>query len=148
MREMDNDPKTHRCYKCKYLTMVGEFACCNYFEVTGKLRTYPEGKNGPHIPGGGPRDPCYAYQRRKGRGFSAVPPFPERAPEPEPEEKKADLRAGIRCKWDFEKAKALYMQGMKAKAIAEIVGTDAATIIRYTQRYGWYIEKTGGKKKK
>ena len=141
---MEFDPKKHRCYRCKYLTMVGEFACCNYFEVTGKLRTYPKGRNGPHIPGGGPFDPCYAYECRKGRGFDAVPPFPEHPPEPE-REKKPDLRVGVKCAWDFEKAKALYMDGMKPKQIAEAVGTDAKTIIRYVQRYGWKIERQNRK---
>lgn len=138
---MEFDPKKHRCYKCTYLAMVGEFACCNYFEVTGRLRTWPDGKDGPKVPNGGPYDPCYAYKKRKGRGFSAVPPLPEFEPEQQKPEKKKDLRAGVKCSWDFEKAKALYLDGMMPRKIAEVVGTDAATITRYAQRYGWTLER-------
>lgn len=143
---MEHDPKKHRCWKCKHLTMVGEFACCNYFENTGKLRTYPNGRNGPHVPGGGPYDPCYAYERAK-RGLNTVPPFPETR-EPEQTEEKKDLRRGVKCSWDYEKAKQMYMDGVKISVIAKAVGADVKTLSRYQLRYGWNAERKNRKAEK
>lgn len=131
----------HPCWKCEHLTMAGEFAVCNYFENTGKLRTYPEGPDGPRRKFS-LTEPCPCYQRAK-RGLNAVPPIPKQ----KKEEPKKDLRKGVRCTWDYEKAKSLYLNGMSAQKVAKEVGTTTEQISKYACRYGWRLDPNFKKRK-
>lgn len=131
-------PSEHRCWKCAHLTMCGEYAVCNYFENTGKLRTWPEGPNGPWVRNS-PTEPCPCYKRAKnGHGLNVVPALSSSYKE-KPKEK-TDLRKGPRCDWDYEKAKQMYMNGASIQEIAEAVGTEKGNISKYAYRYGWRME--------
>ncbi len=140
------DPTKHRCYHCYYLTMAGEFAVCNYFEMTGKLRTWPEGRYGPKIENGSWNTPCYCYKPAK-NGFEKVPEFwePKKPKAKAPE--KTDKRKGPRCKWDYDKALGLFMEGKTLREVAQAVGTAEINVRRYAERYGWAeLRKQGVKK--
>lgn len=131
-------PSEHRCYKCEHLAMAGEVAICNYFENTGKLRTYPDGPEGPRIRFSA-TEPCPCYKKAK-NGLSVVPPQSERKREAPKPEDKTDLRRGVRCDFDYEKAKAMYLAGAKIQEIADAVKTDKKNITKYATRYGWRLD--------
>lgn len=130
-------PSEHRCYKCAHLTMAGEVAICNYFENTGKLRTYPDGPDGPRRRFSA-TEPCPCYKRAK-NGLSVVPPVPEKSRD-KPKEEKPDLRRGVRCDFDYEKARKMYLAGASIQEIAEAVGTEKKNITKYATRYGWRLD--------
>lgn len=132
-------PSEHRCWKCAHLVMAGEYAICNYFENTGKLRTYPEGKDGPRNRFSA-TEPCQFYKRAK-RGLNTVPPLPELFDEKKnAEAERVDLRKGVRCGFDYEKARKMYLAGAPIGEIAETVGTDKHNISKYASRYGWRLD--------
>lgn len=144
------DKSKHRCYHCKYLTVAGEFAVCNYFEMTGKLRTWPQGRYGPKVENGSWDTPCYCWEKAR-RPFEQVPEFraavPKDRPKPKKEPEKKDGRKGPRCKWDYDKALGLYMEGKTLAECARAVGTAAINVQRYAERYGWAeLRKQGVKK--
>lgn len=131
--------ESHRCYKCVHLAVCGDTTLCNYFENTGKLRTFPMGPNGPHE-AGSDTAPCPHYRRNNRRSaVKTVPPF---RTEKRIEEPKADGRRKIRVTWDVEKAKALYLQGESYRSIAEKTGGTESAIRSAVTRYGWKDEKT------
>ena len=130
-------PSEHRCYKCAHLAMAGEVAICNYFENTGKLRTYPDGPEGPRIRFSA-TEPCPHYNRAK-NGLSVVPPLSEKSQD-KPKEEKTDLRCGVRCDFDYEKARKMYLAGSSIQEIAEAVGTEKKNITKYATRYGWRLD--------
>lgn len=107
---------------------------CGYFEKTGRLRTFPEGKDGPRRKMSW-TEPC-PVKIYDSRATSRVPPFPEwmknRDGEP-----KVDKRKGLRCSWDWETAKRMYAEGVSVREIAEAVGGKPAVIYNYAMRYEW-----------
>lgn len=130
-------PSEHRCWKCAHLKLCGEYAVCNYFENTGKLRTYPEGPNGPRTKFSA-TEPCPCYKKAK-HGLNIVPPQPE-WPTAIKKEEKTDLRRGVRCGFDYEKARAMYLSGAPIQEIADAVGTNKRNITTYATRYGWRMD--------
>lgn len=133
--------KDHPCYKCSYLVTAGELTMCGYFEKTGKLRSWPDGKNGKMRKFSW-TEPC-PEKIYDARATSRVPPFPEWMKKKE--EPKPDKRKGLRCSWDWETAKQLYAEGVPIKEIAERVGGKPAVIYNYATRYEW---RRGPRKKK
>jgi hypothetical protein len=144
MSEEESKPRRkaeqHRCYKCVHLALCGEYTICNYFENTGKLRTFPNGRDGPHEAGSDTK-PCPHYERNtKRNALKTVPPFRE---EKKAAEEKTDRRKGVKVTWDIEKAKQMYLSGQySAKEIAAVIGVKEHTIACARYRYQWNLEKT------
>lgn len=135
--------KDHPCYKCTYLVTAGELTMCGYFEKTGKLRSWPDGKNGKQRKFSW-TEPC-PEKVYDPTATSRVPPFPEWLKKKDEQTPKIDKRKGLRCSWNYEKAKRLYAEGVPIKEIAEAVGGKPQVIYNYAIRYEW---RRGPKKKK
>lgn len=135
--------KDHPCYKCSYLVTAGELTMCGYFEKTGKLRSWPDGKNGKQRKFSW-TEPC-PEKVYDPTATSRVPPFPEWLKKKDEQTPKIDKRKGLRCSWNYEKAKQLYIDGVPIKEIAEAVGGKPQVIYNYAIRYEW---RRGPKKKK
>lgn len=145
---MSGGTKGHRCYGCKYIQLLnGSYPICGYFDVTGNLRSYENGKRIPWSD----TEPCkHKIMAKRPHGYVPYGPELEKAAEKaeklaaaQKKKNRSHAKQGREPIWDAEYAHELYKRGFARQEICKIMAPlSGSTLASFALTHNW---KTGKK---